>query len=813
MDITDHPSGVELDIVVVNHGSLTAYDVVVVVDLVYPGNSSHFYSARTDGALGEPVGSASLENNGYRLRWSIPELGGLQRQVLELNGDAFARIRTSGSDPTFDRDAYTHEFFGEVTTSSFDRNLENNTFQVWTAPYSNDPAHTRAVGNYTVLVTVDDPSPSPGGTVNFTITATKDLVFHNFPLSTNDGALPIDLQVDIELTDGLSVSGSPSYRCANLDTCIVPGQVSYSNGVFNVGTLKYQEAALNSVTLPVLVSSSAVVNEQCVTATLTGNPPPGVGLYGDYIADNVAKVCLGDQPVEPFVTGEVEIFTVYDCFARQTYPCDGTDGVRVRAVNKNTDPGTVVAPGRTIVQVQDCAVARTYDDYIRNSTQQSVTDPNTVSWQTATDAHDNFTGVRKGLKIFFSRVPFNGQLDNWIKVAGEHVKAEGLDGGNPPGVMHIRTSTGSAITRMNSGNNWTVTYGGTASKTDTLGPGRWFAEFSKLGTYVVEYTTIGDRDNTNGDCDSEYLPTGVTAAYCDTEIYTFHVGPMADLAVEDGGTSSHVANDQHALAIVAVNNGPNPSPGATVTGLPTGATVLHVSQGTYDSTDGEWNIGELKLRGYYRSAGEPEPTLVLSASAGDTADVSIASTENYEVCVGGKDNPGNLAHTTQSACEAVTNASWNSTPVYDYNSGNNTATITAQLGTGGGGEGSPTLRGADDPGASITVTWDAVETVNSVPVSHYEVQRETNPWVTVADDVEGTQYVDTDVNPGDTYPVPGAGGQRGGRGRPLVAAHGGLGGRGGDHDRNGDSVPGPSCNRTRRTRRFTGISPFPGRRR
>ena len=263
--ITDWPTSLELDIVVVNHGSRTAYDVEVVVDIVYPEDSSHFYSSLVSGVLGVPVGSASLENNGYRLRWSIPELGGLQRQELELHGSAIGRIATSGSSPAFDRDSYTHEFFGEVTTSSFDRNLENNTSRAWAVNYSSSGGHTRAVGNYAVAVTVDDPSPSQGDTVNFTITALKE--------GPSDGSLPIDLQVAIELTDGLTVSGAPTYASGALGTSTVPDSVEYSNGVFNIGTLEYGEPGSNSVILPVAVSSNAVVNEQCLTATLTGNPP------------------------------------------------------------------------------------------------------------------------------------------------------------------------------------------------------------------------------------------------------------------------------------------------------------------------------------------------------------------------------------------------------------------------------------------------------------------------------------------------------------------------------------------------------------
>ena len=58
------------------------------------------------------------------------------------------------------------------------------------------------------------------------------------------------------------------------------------------------------------------------------------------------------------------------------------------------------------------------------------------------------------------------------------------------------------------------------------------------------------------------------------------------------------------------------------------------------------------------------------------------------------------------------------------------------------------LQSANDPGSSITVTWEAVETVNGTPVTHYEVQKLVNPWMTIANDVETTEYTDTNVGPG-----------------------------------------------------------------
>ena len=230
---------------------------------------------------------------------------------------------------------------------------------------------------------------------------------------------------------------------------------------------------------------------------------------------------------------------------------------------------------------------------------------------------------------------------------------------------------------------------------------------------------------------------------------------MADLTVEDGGASSHVADDQHALTIVAINNGPDePSGGAQVTGLPTGAEVLYKSpaSSSYDGSTGEWDIGELKVKGYYRSAGQPDPTLVLGATAGEAHDVSIANSENYEVCVGPGSDRQDLAHTTQSACEAVTDASWNSTPVYDYDSGNDTATITAQAGTGGGGEGEPTLQTPAVYTPAVGFEWDEIEYLYGVPVKHYETEWSpdgVSGWTQLEDEITVTEDVDTGIDFGE----------------------------------------------------------------
>ena len=267
----------KLNIIVMNHGSRTAYDVEVVVNVVYPENSSHFKAAPK-----VPVGSASLENDGTSLRWAIPALGGLQR--VEISTEV---THESSSPPIFDHAEKAHEFFGKVTTSSFESDLHerNNTERVWSSTNSMNPfAAVQAKGDYSVNVSVDEHNPPSGSIVNFKITA---IHYSDTPFSV------IDQKVDIELTNGLAVDDTSTI---SYDPATRASSVIYSNGVFNIGTLKFSDKKpRHSVILPIRVANNATVNEQCLTATITGDPPPGVGPFNDDISDNVVKVCLGEQ--------------------------------------------------------------------------------------------------------------------------------------------------------------------------------------------------------------------------------------------------------------------------------------------------------------------------------------------------------------------------------------------------------------------------------------------------------------------------------------------------------------------------------------
>ena len=328
----------DLNTIVVNNGSRTAYDVEVVLEIKYPDESVY--------RLPEvPVGSASLENNGRSLRWSIPALEGLQRVEVEVDA---VHLDDDGLPPAdYDNALIQHEHFGRVTTSSFegDHHKGNNTSRVWGFMTNDRNKHYyQVVGNYTLNVSVDKPSPSQEDTINFTITTGRERVPGTLPdnIVFPHAAPPIDLKVDIELTDGLTVKGNPTFASSNEGglTKPVPASVNYSDGVFSIGTLKLEEPVVNAVTLPVTVASSAVVNGQCLTATLTGNPPPGTGRYDDDISDKVAKVCLGiPSQKKAYQNGTVGSPTIHVC--RTDVPageCDTADEVNIQFATATDDP-------------------------------------------------------------------------------------------------------------------------------------------------------------------------------------------------------------------------------------------------------------------------------------------------------------------------------------------------------------------------------------------------------------------------------------------------------------------------------------------
>ena len=726
----------QLNIIVVNHGSRAAYDVVVVVDVVSPDKSTFGYTGLPE----VPVGSASLV--GTSLHWTIPALGGLQRE--EVNAD----VTHEGADaPTFDNTLDPHELSGEVTTSSYDSNLSNNTYRVWSYDYTAlDGSFRQVLGNYSVGVSVDNASPSPGDTVNFTIEADRANPYSATRRGTDAVPPPIDLKVDIELTDGLTVTGTPSYA----PTTNRAASVSYSNGVFTIGTLQQGKSRTNSVTLPITVANGAVVNEQCLTATLTGNPPPGTGRYDDDISDNVARLCLGEQPVKVFDDGVVRTSTLYAC--KEGVPdngCDTAAEVHVRIIATTTED-EVLNNATALIHVKDVP-GRVFD-----ANSGSVTDGTTVSWQTATDLDPDFTGTRNGVTVGWYRAPVNDYINNWQHFNATY-RASGLNGGVPPGLVSVRsTFSGNAFFELTADNSYqfkrSTDY--SLSSTSTAFTRRMM-EFQTLGTYVLDFTadvlhaTIDD-DGVSGP--DTFSGTGRTI---------YHVGPIAELGVSDGGPSGDATADQVAFTVAGFNDaGGTYESGKIVVELPAGATGLTTvpaSTGVFDGNASPptwtWDIHNLDQTGGRRissglSAGIIVTLIVEGVSAGETASAKVVY-DPYEVCVA---SDGTTASATdQTTCEGISGASWHSGTVFDTNDDNDTATLTARA--GGNAPGTPTLETPVVHAPAVGVRWSEVEFLYGVPVKEYQVQWSTDGvsgWTQLQTGLTLPQLFDITIESGQT---------------------------------------------------------------
>ena len=652
----------------------------------------------------------------------------------------------------------TWEWIGVITATASSHQpepgflLANNVRKVYSYADSSTGSTRHMTSNRLgLLLSVDDLRPDAGGDVDFDLTA------RNFSegRSRFEDAIDLigDIEIKVELSDGLEFkegwSRPTEFTTSGRSATWKPEAVDTWAG----STLTH----FREIEIQTQLTSDSLdkipLQERCITARVTDSiPPPSP----DYALGSL-KQCLGDDPLVLFEQGTLQAFTAYPCVdasgtAITSYPCDVTDSTsevaviavadsdahnpdpRLQGVARSSEGKVTLLPEQGItVQVKDPAAR--------------VVSGGTVTWQTG-----RATSNKKvpGVMVNFTAKDFvdttsgkecpGATTCRWSNLA-RTVKVEGLpQGSDPPGGVKIKFDSATEFQHFdaNSGNDYTST-----RATWDLGQyvsnniSNYYLEFSKLGTHVVDFTAGVTRRS-----DSEVQEH--------TGTYTFHVGPIAELEVRDGGASPHAPAGRNALTIFAFNNGPDPSLGARVTGLPTGAEVLHISQGSYDGTDGVWNTGELEDRYVLGAGGRPEQaTLVLSADAGDTADVTIKNSVAYTVCIGS--DAGTLAHTTQTDCEEVTGASWHEGTVYDYRAANNTAKISTAKGTSGGGPGAPGMRGAKANSRSVTIAWDEVEYLHGVPVRHHEVQKymaDVEVWETVSGPVRGAQWTDFNVGSG-----------------------------------------------------------------
>ena len=586
-----------------------------------------------------------------------------------------------------------------------------------------------AVGRYWLEATVDNLLPEAGDTVKFTFDAGTSSVTRKFTA---------DAKVRLKLANGL---GTPTATPPGITTFAAATGMDrtwdWDIGNIDVAPLEVSHTLDNP--LPAGVSRS----DLCLTAVLTARPD-NLGVPGTY---TTAEICLREDPVVLLQEGQATLFSFYPCVGVTAYPCSSDDTIEVRVTGDSAARAAGIArdealldPAKVFVQVKD-PEGRRLDTY-----SASVNSGTAPSWHTFRQAHSSLipSGTTVGgVDVRYTRGGITteqranyNQLDRTVAVAG-------LAGATAPGVVKIRYPTsGNAEFEPNPG----------ATRADdsfSVNATKFvrFVEFSTLGTYRIDFTAA--VTHTSGTTD-----TADDVVYSGTGSYIFHVGLVAELDVSDG-TEGRAPAGTRAFTIVAVNNGPDDAPASqvTVTGLNASDYDSHtVTAGTFDSTTGVWTIGELREPGYqqdiYGRDGEVL-TIITSAAVDNEITVAITNAQDYQVCIDSSGDDVELPSLSQTACTAEDSTNtWHTAKCYDHISENNSATIKAKDGTGAD---LPSLRSPVEDTASIIVQWDAVDEVNGRGVTHYEVERETNPWEMVADDVTGTTYVDTDVNPGDTY--------------------------------------------------------------
>ena len=564
-----------------------------------------------------------------------------------------------------------------------------------------------------VSASATDLRPSLNGRTTFKVAA-KNVAGAREDHGHGSGqTLKEDTQLKITLTPGLSFASS------SMPDTTVSGKIA----IWRVGDLPGTSDATRTKTLdiPVILGGDSPLEARCLTAEVYHVIPPDPE---DKRYDDVARVCLGDGPLEVFgawpnpnADGGTRLLTSFLCIGVTTYPCNANDTLELvveqllphpTLKQRRDDAATPLDSGSAgVMYLQPESVVIHVDD-----PRGRAIEDESVIWS---------TGEVMRVAESFARLSAD-----WTYTRAVTVTAPG--GGNAPGRWALANTNDFVLLEAEDSTK-VVASPGTMSIfyqwISSTGIRDVKVNFSKMGTYKALYEMTVERSGTT---------------YTDSATYTFHVGPLADLEVRDAGANPEVAGNRRAYTIEAVNHGPS-NAGAvevTVSGVPKGARVL-ASQGSYDPATGIWRIGDLEHTDWRPLIGKGDAeTLTIIPKDGAPAPITatIESTEDYTVCI---DSAAvDVAASSESACTGGGH-SWHSAEYYDPIDGNNTATIAARLGTGRGHPDVPQSMRVDKFGSLALLRWQPVERLNGFDVTHYQVEKN---GVLLADDVRGIIYAD-----------------------------------------------------------------------
>ena len=502
-------------------------------------------------------------------------------------------------------------------------------------------------------------------------------------------------------------------------------------------------------------------------------------------------------------SGTVDLFTWYDCVGKSAAPCQDDDLLELVALDETvvSEVGSVLQPSQVTVHIPDPSgraaavgaglvwstgfpqmgtnrdetpgVVITVDRSLMD-VESTTDDPD---WWGSVDAVFGTTYRVGEVRTGSFNVPTGGQ-----------VKAYYNSSDTPAAIFGSAPLLSPNATYA----NWFIGY--SWAVTDI------FFEFTKLGTYELPFAITAPYDSDGaGSADPVSPQPSDTETYTFHvgPIQDLSVAGGDNNAAAAGQTAYTIraANNGPEHEVGATVKVALP-PGALV-------EDYVASKGTtYDN--GTWTLPGLKLRDYRRSQGKPEEaslTLILKEGGGvpqepatatisltdnsytvciasdrstldhDTqsdckADAKTTDTWHTAVCVKDADQTINTSatHNTQALCTALTGHTWTANvcassaskvianrteaecdgwhtgTVYDYNSGNNTAKITAVEGTGIGPDIPANV--TTQTGAT-TVTWDDVERLHGLPVARYQLQWLGGDWTMLADAVIENEFVDS----------------------------------------------------------------------
>ena len=519
------------------------------------------------------------------------------------------------------------------------------------------------------------------------------------------------LRLKVTPSPGLRYTGAPS-----AGTTFDP-----ATGIWDIAHLPGGASPRGNKRLDIRVTGRgnlAVPEEdQCLTVEIDHViPDPEIGWLP-------VTACMAHKAL--VTEGEFGIFTWYNCLAGSGYPCGSQSSLELAAVKP--------AHSSTRFYIVDQVHRQRFrSDEFRQGTNNMILQPEDLVVQVP---DNSLTRVTESGNTVWSTVDhFNLYIHQDMPQAGfdsswsgfkESVTVSGADGAASPGRWRMGLPDDS-ITFLDAADSTRVEgdpYPFSYIPADD-GITGFKLEFGALGTYSVLF-------------EIEATKSGTT--YSDSGTYTFHVGPVAELEVRDDPAHSLAEPGQRAYTVVAVNQGPDTAPAVRVrlTGVPEGAEAVttrgeyaHGSCGEDGLCQGVWTIGEMVDAASRSAEGRNEGevlTIIPPSSGGGPITAAIENTQDYSVTIDG---------TTHTAS------------YYDYLDHNDAAEVALRPAPSAGPPSRPERPTVIRLPSFALVQWPPLEYLNGFRVTHYEVQRSASPWETVADDVGGGVYVDTDVRPG-----------------------------------------------------------------